>query len=615
MSSDKPTNLADLQLYTQKKLTLSDILRTVRNAFALLGRKEAEDQCKELMVKLAEDRFTLAVLGQFKRGKSSLMNAIIGKELLPTGVLPLTSAITVLKYGPSEQLIINREGGLYPVKHPVSSLSQFVTEKGNPNNEKKVKTATLEIPEPFLRYGIEFVDTPGVGSAITANTETTYRFLPECDAVLFVTGVDTPMTEVELGFLKRIQQYVSPIFFIVNKIDLANTDEQKEIIAFVTNAICSALNKQNVNLFPVSSRLGLEARISRDAVLFERSGLKALEDALAVFLTREKTTAFLSAVTQKLLRLIETETAQDILTENFLQKRFEEIQKDNSISLKRDPHEAASAIELSKHNLHVLTGVMLNDKIEETALAAAEENKLTEDLKKEEPTSVALIEARKILEDLRTVNCPVCQHLSDQIFDYLVHWQYKLSTDEATQKEWAAQHGFCPLHTWQLLAISSPHGASVGYSRFAVQIAQQLQELKGHEHIEMQIKNLVPDIHSCKACAFLKETEANYIKQFLITIETEDAQELYSHSQGMCLHHLSKVLEKIASGEMREFLLSHSVERFEQDEEDMRTFALKNDALRRALQNVNEQSAYRRFILRFAGDKRICVPWAEDADI
>ena len=110
-SSDKNTGIdipkmtissepEDLRSYAQTKLSLADLLRTIRHALKALGREDAENQFEELMVNLAEDRFILAVLGQFKRGKSSLMNAIIGHEILPTGVLPLTSAITVLKYGP-----------------------------------------------------------------------------------------------------------------------------------------------------------------------------------------------------------------------------------------------------------------------------------------------------------------------------------------------------------------------------------------------------------------------------------------------------------------------------------------------------------------------------------
>ncbi len=189
------------------------------------------------MAQLAEDRFTLAVVGQFKRGKSSLMNAIVGRNLLPTGVLPLTSAITVLKYGHRERLTILREGTLYPEEVPVSSLAEYVTEKGNPGNVKKVTRASLELPSQFLRRGLEFVDTPGIGSSIEANTATTYGFLPLSDAVLFVTSVDTPLARAETDFLKSIQEYVRKIFFVVNKIDLAVDGERQEILKFILEAV------------------------------------------------------------------------------------------------------------------------------------------------------------------------------------------------------------------------------------------------------------------------------------------------------------------------------------------------------------------------------------------
>ena len=127
-------DLEKLRAYTQTKLALAGQLRILREALTALGREHGERQCGELIVKLAEDRFTLAVLGQFKRGKSSLMNAIIGRELLPTGVLPLTSAITVLKYGPKERLVVRCEGSIFPDELPVSSLPDYVTEKGNPAN-------------------------------------------------------------------------------------------------------------------------------------------------------------------------------------------------------------------------------------------------------------------------------------------------------------------------------------------------------------------------------------------------------------------------------------------------------------------------------------------------
>ena len=106
MGAELVPDLSSFKHYTRAKQTIAYEIRTLADFLRKrLGDREAEE-CRQLMVKLAEDRFALAVVGQFKRGKSSLMNAIIGRDILPTGVLPLTSAITVLKYGPREKLTI-----------------------------------------------------------------------------------------------------------------------------------------------------------------------------------------------------------------------------------------------------------------------------------------------------------------------------------------------------------------------------------------------------------------------------------------------------------------------------------------------------------------------------
>jgi predicted GTPase len=309
-SAGSAPDLDRLRSYTHAKLALATPLRQLSGILRLRGSEYRSNHCAELMAKLAEDRFTLAVLGQFKRGKSSLMNAIIGRELLPVGVLPLTSAITVLRFGPRERLLVRRADvdSPFPEEVPLERLAEFVTEKGNPGNSKRVKTACLEVPVSFLRRGLEFVDTPGVGSAIEANTATTLRFLPECDAVLFVTSVDTPFTRVELEFLQRIREYVRKTFFVVNKSDLLSGHERQEVLEFIAETIGTQMNSASVRVFPVSSRAGLAAKLAGDASAYAQSGVKDLEETLAGFLSGEKASVFLVAVADKALRLLEQES-------------------------------------------------------------------------------------------------------------------------------------------------------------------------------------------------------------------------------------------------------------------------------------------------------------------
>jgi GTP-binding protein EngB required for normal cell division len=300
----------NLRDYTRLKLAIAAQLRALREILHRRGNSARLQRCEEFMAKLAEDRFTLAVLGQFKRGKSSLMNAIIGRELLPTGVLPLTSAITVLKFGPSERLVVVREGMAFPETVPVTTLANYVTERGNPGNRKRVKTATLELPLPFLRRGLEFVDTPGVGSAIAANTATTYSFLPECDAALFVTSADTPLTSSELEFLRAIREHAHKIFFIVNKTDLLTDEtERTQVLDFVARTLREEMGA-DVRIFPLSALRGLNARLAHDQQSYSESGLAEIEETLTTFLASEKAPVFLAAIVERALRLTEAETGE-----------------------------------------------------------------------------------------------------------------------------------------------------------------------------------------------------------------------------------------------------------------------------------------------------------------
>src|SRR5574341_727943 len=299
-----------LQKYVQNKLAIVHQVRLLEHLLSTRKSTERAAQCQALTSKLAEDRFTLAVVGQFKRAKSSLMNALIGREILPTGVLPLTSAITILRFGPRERLVVAWENRSFEQEAPLSALVDYVTEQGNPGNHKKVRAAYVEVPTPFLRRGLEFVDTPGIGSAIEANTATTNAFVPQCDAVIFVTSVDAPMTDAELDFLRRLRGVVGKVFGAVNKVDLLEQAQWQDVINFVADQMRTCLGSTQVPVFPVSSRVALETQ-GRD----DTSGIAALREALSVFLAAERTAVLLEMVAERTLRRLATEREELVLAE------------------------------------------------------------------------------------------------------------------------------------------------------------------------------------------------------------------------------------------------------------------------------------------------------------
>lgn len=284
----RPDRQSGLQRHQRLKLELAAIIRSGMRLFHEAGDESREIETRRLLSRIAEDRFNLVVVGQFKRGKSSLMNAVIGMDRLPTGVLPLTSVVTAVRYGERERVLIRRRGWSMAEEIPLARLEEYVTERGNPGNRQQVDLAEVLLPSEVLRLGFHFIDTPGVGSAIAANTAATRRFLPEADAVIFVTSFESTMNEGELAFLRTVGRHVQKIFFVVNKADLVSAADRQAVLSSVGETISGELGMAEPRLFAVSARQGLEAKLAGDQEMLARSGLPELESALTHFLTSER---------------------------------------------------------------------------------------------------------------------------------------------------------------------------------------------------------------------------------------------------------------------------------------------------------------------------------------
>ena len=264
----------------------------------------------DLKDRLAQGRFHLAVLGQFKRGKSSLLNALLGEPLLPTGVLPLTAIPTKLRHGTDWRLRVVRQNGRREI-HSGSldlvahTLMQTVTERENPGNRLGISQVEVEHPSPLLAKGVEMLDTPGFGSTMLHNTEAARALLPVCDGALFILSPDPPITEVEVQFLRAVTQAVARVSFVVTKADTLTPSDRLEILAFLRHVLHDRAGlSDRERFFVVSARQGLEARLTRNADLWAQSGLGELEAYLADFLATDKQAALCEAIQAKAVRVI-----------------------------------------------------------------------------------------------------------------------------------------------------------------------------------------------------------------------------------------------------------------------------------------------------------------------
>jgi GTPase Era involved in 16S rRNA processing len=258
--------------------------------------------CEELKEKVQNNVFNLVVLGQFKRGKTTLINALLGAEILPTAVVPLTSIATILKYGETLNIKVYFNDGRVTEIEP-ATLTQYVTEKGNPRNEKDVQEVIITYPSSYLKDGVRLIDTPGVGSVYEHNTDVAYQYLPKSDAALFLLSVDQPVSKAELDFLKDVKQYSHRIFFLQNKADYVGSEDLSESISFSKKIIEECMGRE-VKIFPLSAKLALEGKLSETKELLEKSFLPEFEHILNTFLMQEKGEVLLLSVTNNLLRLL-----------------------------------------------------------------------------------------------------------------------------------------------------------------------------------------------------------------------------------------------------------------------------------------------------------------------
>lgn len=278
----------------------------------MLGQAGAEyapeaAQIAGLRERLAQGRFHLAVLGQFKRGKSTLLNALLGMEVLPTSVLPLTAIPTFLRQGETPGATIRFQGNQPPREIRAASIAElqeqlagYVGETANPKNRLGVDVVEVAAPARLLQQGMVLIDTPGIGSVFRHNTEATLNFLPQCDAALFVVSADPPITEVEVAFLKEVATKVQRIVFVLNKADLLKPEEQTLTLGFLRRTLAESMGGgAPPRIYPVSSRLALEARTGGAADAWQRSGLAALEQHLLAFLANEKQAALGAAIARK----------------------------------------------------------------------------------------------------------------------------------------------------------------------------------------------------------------------------------------------------------------------------------------------------------------------------
>ena len=245
--------------------------RRVARLAAQAGAGDLAAEATALGVRAAEGLFNVACVGDFKRGKSTLVNALVETAVLPTGVIPVTSVPTVIRYGDLGARVRIRDAWQAV---EIGEVAEYVAQDRNPGNIKGVSGIEVRLPHRLLRDGLCLVDTPGLGSVFEANTASTEQFLPHVDAAIVVLGANPPISRDELRFVTRLSAWVDPFLFVLNKSDQVPAAERREAAAFTQRVLEGALGRGIRPLWEVSA---LAAK--RDGSLTEgwRTFVAALE--------------------------------------------------------------------------------------------------------------------------------------------------------------------------------------------------------------------------------------------------------------------------------------------------------------------------------------------------
>lgn len=542
------TSLRD---YEHLKFELAGLVRDLK---ALLPRPvppEVERECQSLWGRLADDQFNLAVIGQFNRGKTSLMNAVLGMDRLPTGIVPLTSVITVVRHGSRECALVEYENSMLRPEITLADLPAYVTEEGNPGNEKHIRTVEVQLPAEILRRGFRFVDTPGLGSAIAANTATTERFLPESDAVVFVTSCDSPLTELEIDYLRTVRRLVHKTFLIVNKSDLLPPRQREQVLAFIRERLAQE-GLTDLPLYPLSANEAMRAKLEGANDALGESGLLEFEKALVQFLVTDKSRDFLAQNCDRLL--------------------------------------------------HLATREGVDGDAEFThRIASLRVSILGEDRRVTSPGASSGFDVAKVGGVHRV--CPVCQAAVRGTADFLAKYQYEISHNREVRRRHADNHGFCSRHTWQYAKLTSAHGVSSAYPPLLRVMRDALQEMaRVTSEWPAALKTICPSSEHCVAC---------HVQSAAVNASVHELADHLTATQGefdgmLCLHHLGMVVALVDQDVGRSIVKGHA-SLMERIAEDMQRFTLKQDGLRRLLMSDDEQEAYRQGVALLAGDSRLVL--------
>jgi GTP-binding protein EngB required for normal cell division len=227
------------------------LLRLLEQIATRNGLVEFRLRIDALASRLEDNAFEVALFGRVSSGKSSLLNALLGTDVLPVGVNPITAVPTKLRYGKFLRAAVAYGDGRN-LFVPVEELARLITEQGNPGNLQNIVRAMVEVPSPRLQQGVLLVDTPGLGSLAKRGAAETLAYLPSCDLALLLIDAGASLNEEDIGTLRLLYEAGIPALILLSKSDLLAQEDLHRAISYIEETITRELGVATT-VHPVSA--------------------------------------------------------------------------------------------------------------------------------------------------------------------------------------------------------------------------------------------------------------------------------------------------------------------------------------------------------------------------
>lgn len=262
---------------------VQEALQTVERLCDRHGISALGDFLESTRLFAEEKILNIAVLGRFKAGKSSFLNHLLGRPLLPVGVIPVTSVVTEIQWGPADRAVILFSDGRSE-DVTLDRITDYISESLNPENSKQVDRVHIELTSMDRYRGIRFVDTPGLESVFAHNTDASLEWLPNVGLALVAVGVDPPLSQHDVELIRNLNRYTPNISLLLTKVDVLDETERIQVREFVQQQLTRYWSDA-VPVLPYSTRPGFEGlRADLDASLLSQVRTEVGEQRAAILL-------------------------------------------------------------------------------------------------------------------------------------------------------------------------------------------------------------------------------------------------------------------------------------------------------------------------------------------